>query len=113
MAADPVVIQVTKSSGGAITGPIKETWTIAQGSLKGTVYYNTYTSPKANGVGAVMRIRPGSDADVFIGGSAGGCTVCHTVSANGSVLTAAHGTSEVMALPSSINNRTPRSRSGR
>jgi hypothetical protein len=92
---DPVTVQVTKSAAGAVTGPITETWSIAQGSLKGTVYYNTYTSPQANGVGAVMRIKPGANADVFLGGSANGCTVCHTVSANGSVLTAAHGTSEV------------------
>jgi hypothetical protein len=95
-AGEQVTVQVTKSSGGAITGPISESWTIAQGSLKGTVYYNTYTSPAANGVGAVMRIKPGADAAVFLGGSANGCTVCHTVSANGSVLTAAHGTSEVL-----------------
>ena len=95
-AQDPVSVKITKSAGGAITGPIHETWTIAQGSLKGTVYYNTYTSPQANGAGAVMRIQPGMPATVFIGGSANGCTVCHTVSANGSVLTAAHGTSELL-----------------
>jgi hypothetical protein len=94
-AADPVTIQVTKSAGGAVTGPITETWTIAQGSLKGTVYYNSYTSPQANGAGAIMRIKPGANATVFLGGSANGCTVCHTVSANGNVLTASHGTSEI------------------
>ncbi|MGO9000030.1 MAG: hypothetical protein ACLQVI_42430 [Polyangiaceae bacterium] len=95
-ASDPVTIQVTKSTAGAVTGPITETWTIAQGSLKGTVYYNTYTSPQANGVGAIMRIQPGGSAEVFIGGSTTGCTVCHTVSANGSTLTASHGTSELL-----------------
>lgn len=95
-ASDPVTVQVTKSASGAVTGPITETWAIAQGSLEGTVYYNTYTSPLANGVGAVMRIKPGGDAQVFIGGSATGCTVCHTVSANGSILTASHGTSELL-----------------
>ncbi len=94
-ASDPVTIQITKSAGGAVTGPISESWTIAQGSLKGTVYYNTYTSPQANGVGAVMRIQPGGSANVFLGGSQTGCTVCHTVSSNGSVLIAAHGTSEL------------------
>ena len=95
-ASDPVTVKVTKSTGGAVTGPISETWTIAQGSLKGTVYYNTYTSPLANGFGAVMRIKPGASAEVFLGGSTTGCTVCHTVSANGSILTAAHGTSELL-----------------
>ncbi len=95
-ASDPVTVQVTKCVSGAVTGPITETWTIAQGSLKGTVYYNTYTSPQANGAGAVMRIKPGANAQVFLGGAANGCTVCHTVSANGSVLTASHGTSEIL-----------------
>lgn len=82
-ASDPVSVEVTKISGTAVTGPIKETWAIAQGSLKGTVYYNTYSSPQAAGTGAIMRIKPGQAADVM----AGGCTVCHSVSANGSVLT--------------------------
>ncbi|HEY2511807.1 MAG TPA: hypothetical protein VGI39_13155, partial [Polyangiaceae bacterium] len=66
-----------------------------QGSLKGIVYYNSYDSPLAAGgsdsgldYGAVMRIRPGaSQPEVFIGGTAhGSCTVCHTLSANGSTM---------------------------
>ncbi len=86
--SDPVKVEVTKSTAGAITGPITETWTIAQGSLKGTVYYNTYNSPLANG-GAVMRIKPGASADVL----SGGCTVCHAVSAQGNVLVSQGGPS--------------------
>ena len=82
-ANDPVNVEVTKISGGQVTGPVKETWAIAQGSLKGTVYYNTYNSPQANGTGAIMRIKPGANADVYIGG----CTVCHSASANGSTIT--------------------------
>ncbi len=82
-ANDPVTVEVTKISGGAVTGPVKETWAIAQGSLKGTVYYNTYNSPQVNGTGAIMRIKPGTAADVYIGG----CTVCHGVSSNGSTIT--------------------------
>ena len=95
-ANDPVTVQVTKmDTVGQVTGPITESWTIAQGSLKGIVYYNTYDSPLAAGdsdsgldYGAVMRIRPGaSQPEVFIGGSAkGSCTVCHTLSANGSTM---------------------------
>ena len=82
-ANDPVKVEVTKISGGQVTGPIKETWAVAQGSLKGTVYYNTYNSPQVNGTGAIMRIKPGSPADVYIGN----CTVCHSVSAKGSTIT--------------------------
>lgn len=107
-ASDPVKVEVTKASVGpggklAITGPIKESWTIAQGSLKGIVYYNTYDSPLAQGdagtdggnndQGAVMRIKPGAAVpEVFIGGAArGSCTVCHTVSADGTTMSAAAG----------------------
>ena len=79
---DTLTIEATKMSASGVTGPIKESWTIAQGSLKGTVYYNTYDSPLNDGNGAVMRIRPGADAQILLGG----CHVCHAVSANGSVL---------------------------
>jgi hypothetical protein len=110
---DPVTIQVSKidTNGTDVTGPISETWSIAQGSLRGTVFYNTYNSTlvnAANAVGAVMRLKPGAPVEVFIGkttvmskqddGSTqndGGvssttstCTVCHSVSANGTALAA-------------------------
>jgi hypothetical protein len=95
-ANDPVTVQVTKmDQAGLVTGPITETGTIAQGSLKGLIYYNTYDSPLAEGdsgsqndQGAVMRLRPGDlQPQVFIGGALkGSCTVCHTLSANGSTM---------------------------
>ncbi len=78
-----VVVQVTKLQGGAASGPVQESWKIAQGSLKGIVYYNTYVSASTK-TGAVMRIRPGNDAEVMLDG----CTVCHAVSAKGNVLVA-------------------------
>ena len=79
-----------------MTGPITESWTIAQGSLKGTVYYNSYSSALVGGGvqnGAVLSIKPGGNAQLLIGGpSEGQCTVCHAVSADGSTLIAAHPT---------------------
>jgi hypothetical protein len=104
-ALDPVSVEVTKAAASAdggvdVTGPIKETWTIAQGSLRGMVYYNSYDSLIARGdagagndMGAVMRIRPNAPIpEVFIGGAQkGSCTVCHTVSANGAVMAASVG----------------------
>jgi len=78
-----VSIEVTKLSAGQATGPATETWRIASGSLKGIIYYNTYKSKKTN-TGAVMRIKPGSDAEVLIGN----CAVCHSVSSKGTVLAA-------------------------
>ena len=53
----------TKISGGKVTGPITENWTIAQGSLRGTIYYETYDSQIAGGLGSVgiMKIAAGRD----------------------------------------------------
>lgn len=78
---DAVKVSVSKISGGQVSGPAAETWTIAPGSFKGVIYYNTYLSKLTN-TGAVMRVRPNQDAEAFIGG----CTVCHSVSANGNVI---------------------------
>jgi hypothetical protein len=83
-ATDTVTVGVTKLGGGVATGPANASWFIAQASLKGIVYYNTYKSPLAQN-GGVMRIRAGQTAEVVVSG----CTVCHSVSANGSVMAAA------------------------
>lgn len=80
---DQVKVEVSKLSGGQASGPVAETWTIAPASFKGVIYYNTYLSKLTN-TGAVMRVRPNKDAEAFIGG----CTVCHSVSANGNVIAA-------------------------
>jgi WD40-like Beta Propeller Repeat len=94
--SDTVKVSITKISSGQVTGPITEGWTIAQGSLKGTVYYNSYSSQLVGGGvsnGAVLSIKPGGNAQLLIGGQAEGqCTVCHAVSADGSTLIAAHPT---------------------
>jgi hypothetical protein len=83
-----VKVDVTKMSGGQVTGPITETWNIAQGSLTGTIYYETYDSQLAGGLGSVgiMRIDPGATTPVVIKSGCG--NVCHTASADGSTLVA-------------------------
>lgn len=78
-----VSVEVTKLSGGQATGPVKQSWKVAKGSLKGIIYYNSYFS-KLAGTGGVMRIKPGQDAEVFLGN----CTVCHSVNSKGTVLAA-------------------------
>lgn len=85
---DPLVVQVTKISGGQVTGPISESWPIAQGSLRGVVYYETYDSQIAGGVGSVgiMQIQPGATAPTVVKKGCG--NVCHTASADGSTLVA-------------------------
>jgi hypothetical protein len=87
-AQSPVQVQITKLSGGQVSGPITETWTIAQGNLKGTIYYETYDSTLAGGLGSVgiMQIQPGATQPVVIKTGCG--NVCHTASADGSTLVA-------------------------
>jgi hypothetical protein len=80
----PVSVKVARLQPGAATGSVvaSHTWTIANGSLRGTVYY------WANSLGRVLRIKPGDAApeDFLLAGGQSGCSTCHTVSANGSTL---------------------------
>jgi hypothetical protein len=84
-----VQVDITKSSGGLVTGPITETWGMAKGSLRGVIYYETYDSQILGGVSSVgiMKIQPGSMAPTPVKSGCG--NVCHTVSADGSTLVAA------------------------
>ncbi len=102
-ANDPVTVSVTKIVGTAVTGPVKETWTIAQGSLKGTVYYNSYNSPLGGNTGAILKMKVGQAVQVLIGG----CNVCHSVSANGNVLAAMHSNYVSSATYDLTNNTAP------
>lgn len=83
-----VQVDVTKSSGGQVTGPVTEHWTIAQGSLRGTIYYETYGSQILGGAASVgiMRIDPGAPMPTPVKSQCG--NVCHTASADGSTLVA-------------------------
>ncbi|MDB4995168.1 MAG: hypothetical protein JWM74_2600, partial [Myxococcaceae bacterium] len=99
-AGEDVKVTIVLSSGGVAYGPITETWKIANATLKGTVYYNSYGTklaknftgalgPDTNFGGATLAIRGGSADPVLIAGGNGGsdkCRVCHTVSADGSQL---------------------------
>ncbi|MBP9205323.1 MAG: hypothetical protein KBG28_15240 [Kofleriaceae bacterium] len=76
-----VTLTATKLAGGQVTGPVTRTARIAQGDLKGIIYYNSYNSPLAGG-GGVLRVKPGGNAEVV----QAGCTVCHSVSAQGNVM---------------------------
>lgn len=85
---DDVKVDVTKISGGEVTGPVSETWTIAQGSLRGTIYYEAMDSPLAGGVGSVgiMKLEPNAAQPTVMKSGCG--NVCHTASADGSTLVA-------------------------
>jgi hypothetical protein len=92
-AKDVVKVEVTKMAGGQVTGPITETWTIAQGSVRGTIYYETYGSPILGGSTSVgiMKIAPGAAQPTPF--KSGCANVCHTASADGSTLVSATGQS--------------------
>ncbi len=93
-ANDQVTVAVNKRTGTTVTGPVTENWRIAQGTLKGFIYYSTYKSPllpfdnTTMTGGGILRIKPGTATPEIV---RKGCIVCHSVSANGSVLSAAIG----------------------
>lgn len=86
--SDPFQIELTLLHGNLVAGPIREQLIIAPGSLKGSVYYNSYSSARARKGGAtggaVLRIPAGGEAELFIGQR--GCAGCHGASADGSRL---------------------------
>ena len=100
-ATSAVKVEVTKESSGQVSGPITETWTIAQGNIRGTIYYETYGSQLIDagtgglgGLGGgddsesvgIMKIQPGATAPTVLKSGCG--NVCHTASADGATLVA-------------------------
>lgn len=86
-----VEVKVWSAADAKVYGPITETWKIASGVLKGTVYYNSYDSMITTGGGAatggVIAIKPRSpDPVLAVPSQAGKCHVCHELSADGSTL---------------------------
>lgn len=87
-----VSLAVSKLEAGQVTGPATQTYRVAQASMKGIIYYNTYDSPLTRGMtdtdkGGILRIKAGGNAEVV----KRGCTVCHAVSSKGSVLATGSG----------------------
>jgi len=58
------------------------------GQLKGTVYYNSYSSPQGGNTGAVLSIAPGASSPELAVQPSGRCTVCHTLNVSGTRLIA-------------------------
>ncbi|MET0384328.1 MAG: hypothetical protein ABW321_00140, partial [Polyangiales bacterium] len=83
--ADPYTLELTVKGASGAVGPISERIVIAQATLKGSIYYNSYFSASSF-TGSIFRIPPGGDAQVFLGGF--GCYGCHAVAASGSRLIA-------------------------
>lgn len=87
-AADPYTLEVTTLEGGVAKGPVARKIVIAQATLKGSIYYDSYNSTMSGAIlgGAVLRLTPGKMAELFI--REGACTGCHTVSSNGNRIVA-------------------------
>jgi hypothetical protein len=79
------VVELSTLGGGTVAGPVRFHVNIAQATIKGSIYYNTYTSAQSVVPGGmVMRIPGGGGAaQAFV---STGCNGCHSVSADGSRL---------------------------
>jgi hypothetical protein len=112
-----LTVSLVVASGGAAYGPITQSWKLASGPLKGTVYYQSYGSNLARNYccyqgtsqqfgGATLAIRGGSTEPVLVAGGNGGhgaCRVCHAVSANGSRMIVQHGTNYAASSSYALN----------
>jgi hypothetical protein len=92
--SDPYTLELSVLAGGVANGPLTLHFTIAQATIKGSIYYNSYESKlnpsaAAGGFGGtsgmVLRIPQNGPAEVF---ASDGCVGCHSVSADGSHLIA-------------------------
>jgi hypothetical protein len=126
-ATDPFTVELTLMSAGTVKGPLSEQIVIAQATLKGSIFYNSYTSKlpggdntgqpggipglgggigggPGGGSGSVLRIPPGGTAERFTSTE---CNGCHSVSANGARLlssTALNGAVSYALTPTSQPN---------
>jgi len=104
-AGSKLILKVTVASGGKAYGPLTQTWIVARGALKGTVYYQSYgTNLVKNYTGAVggdgkfggatLAIKGGSTDPTLVAGKTGsssGYRVCHSVNAKGTRMVVQHG----------------------
>jgi hypothetical protein len=138
-AGEPVNVSLVFSQGSNAIGPITETWLIAPGELKGTIYYQSYGTKLAYNYagalgpneyfgGATLGIKEGQTSPVLVAGSSTilpleggndtGCRVCHSVAAGGSTLVTQHGdnystTSEYALTASNAETQIPNNNDGR
>jgi hypothetical protein len=95
-------VSLVFSEKGKAFGPYTMTWNIAEASLHGTIYYNSYgtsyvkNSPYVDSYGkqfgaGTLAISPGATAPKLVAGvdsaaTGNGCRVCHTVSGAGTFM---------------------------
>jgi hypothetical protein len=81
--SDPFTLELTVRAGSAVQGPITTHFNVAQATVKGSIYYNSYASqlPGAAAGGNVLRIPAGGKVELF---NSMQCNGCHALSADGS-----------------------------
>ncbi|MBL8743115.1 MAG: hypothetical protein JNK04_18525, partial [Myxococcales bacterium] len=85
--ADPVAVALTRASGNTAYSPATSTWKIAQGRLKGAIYYWELPDACGGGNGRVLKIKPNDPIpEEFY--QPGVCWGCHTVSRDGAKMMA-------------------------
>jgi len=85
-----LVIQRLRNDGTTVEYESARTIHLVDGQLKGTVFYNSYSSQMGGvNTGAVLAIKPGASTPVLAVQPSGKCTVCHTINADASRLIAA------------------------
>jgi hypothetical protein len=83
--SDPLVMSLSRMQNGVAFEPNERTLHVAQGRLRGSVYY--WELPSGAGNGRILRIKADSpQTDEFF--TPGGCWGCHTVSRDGKKLAA-------------------------
>jgi hypothetical protein len=82
---EDLIVDLVLAHNGVAYGPITEKWKVAKGSLKGTLYYNSYGTKIANSGAATLAIKHGDTQPSLITGT-NDCRACHVVSADGSTL---------------------------
>ena len=100
-----LTIELTVAIDGKAYGPIERKLKIADGKLKGTVYYQSYGTDLAKNLdgaqggdgrfgGATLAIRPGEHEPRLVAGGDGDhaqCRVCHSVASRGARMIVQHG----------------------
>lgn len=87
--SDPLKVEISRLQGGQAFMPMQQTWHIAQGKVRGAIYYWELPGvcPNGNGNGKILKIKPDSDTpeEFFFPGT---CWGCHTVSRDGKTMMA-------------------------
>lgn len=79
---------IQRRRGSTLEHEIRRSIHFVDAQLKGTVYYNSYTSPQGGNTGAVLSIAPGATSPTLAVQPSGRCTVCHTINTQGTRLIA-------------------------